>query len=85
MNARELWVRANQLTLKEQQGFNHIMVQLNCKVGEDGIICCLGRMKNAKYSRKYQSSHYVMENTLLGNVSRIPLPHQGHTPAKANA
>ena len=47
INARELWVKANQLTLKEQRGFDQTMVQLNCKVGEDGIIRCLGRMKNA--------------------------------------
>ena len=45
--AQDMWVRANQVSLKEQPGFDQTMIQLNCKVGDDGIIRCHGRMKNA--------------------------------------
>ena len=45
--AQDMWVRANQMSLKQQRGIDQTMVQLNCKVGEDGIIRCHGRMKNA--------------------------------------
>ena len=42
--AHDVWIRANQSTLKN---YDQIMMQLNCKNGSDGIVRCEGRMKNA--------------------------------------
>lgn len=46
--AHNLWIRSNQSILCKQPGYEQLRIQLNCVVGEDGIIRSHGRMKNAK-------------------------------------